>query len=573
MSYDQAMDESAAHEDDFDRVMAPAHQARWLVEPKWRDRDGQRPGDADWRQRDAPRFERLRAMKVWPEVEDVLRWYLHAGVPAARRSEWAYWSCVCLPDSEEVMTLAEVYVGAQKVCAAVVEDDLTFTFQFALSLADVTRFTQRPNVDVTELRPLPGKDVDVTVRAVGRDAAVSVLDDEVVVRALRRCNLELVRAGRCVASEQHNIVLADALLLEPGLASVPAPADEAYVDPPRYAAYRGPAEFDPTLPLGEALAHVDQMIDARYCEEALDALEKLHRRPGSAGAHGEIVERFERLVTLLKEEGAVRYALGAIVMHHSDLGDDERVLHWLPRAKVAFAGSSDFGMQALITAAAGRLHRRTGRPARGVELLARALAVFAAQEWPDRPTVAAFTMELGRCYTALGDHDAAMEHLIDAVDTVEALEHPLRLTTRCALAERHLKAGDFPSARQRLAQVLTLAKERGHREAMAPTLAALGWCDERLDATKLAVEHYVGALAALDDDAPVGLRRGVLAGLVRCHDRRGETAMADDYLARAEAMEGPAWPGEAGVWPLDELIELLLQLDPPAPNTPTEPDA
>ena len=82
------MDESAAHEDDFDRVMAPAHQARWLVEPKWRDRDGQRPGDLDWRQRDTPRFERLRAMKVWPEVEDVLRWYLHAGVPAARRSEW-----------------------------------------------------------------------------------------------------------------------------------------------------------------------------------------------------------------------------------------------------------------------------------------------------------------------------------------------------------------------------------------------------------------------------------------------------------------------------------------------------
>lgn len=561
--------------EDFDRVMTPAQQARWLVEPHWRDRDGQRPGDAEWRQRDAPRFERLRAMKVWPDVEEVLQRYVRAGVPAARRTEWAYWSCVCMPDSEEVMTLAELHVGARRVCAAVIEDDLAFTFHFALSPADVARFAQREGVDVTEMRAQPGKDVDVTLRAVGRDAAVSVLDDEVVVRALRRCNLELARGGRCAESDRHNIVLADALLLEPGLAPVPAPDSEAYKDPPRYAAYRGPVTIDPSTPVDEALVFVDRMIDARYCDEALVTLETLHRRADAADAHAEIIERFERLLALLKGQGAVRYALAAVVVHYSDLGNDERVLHWLPRAKEAFQGSGDPGMTALITGVAGRAHRRTGRHARGVEMLARALTMFAVSGGRNAVTAATLTMELGRCYTALGDHGAAMEHLADALDAVEAGSHPMQLTARCALAERHLRAFDLPSARQRLAQVLTLARERGHLEAIAPTLAVLGWCDERLDATRPAVEHYTRALAGLDDDAPVGLRRGVLAGLVRCHDRLGETPVADGYLARAEAMEGPAWPGDEPAWPLDDLIELLLKLDPPPPNAPpaSEPEA
>ncbi len=551
------MDESAAREDDFDRVMAPAQQARWLVEPHWRDRDGQRPGDADWRERDAPRFERLRAMKVWPEVEDVLRWYLHAGVPAARRSEWAYWSCLCVPDSEEVMTLAEIYVGAELVCAAVIEDDLAFTFHFALSLADVARFTQRPNVDVTELRPLSGKDVEVTVRAVGRDAAVSVLDDEVVIRALRRNNLELVRAGRCVASDRHNIVLADALLLEPGLVLVPPPDSDAYKDlVPRKAPYRGPTKLDPTLSVDDALAFVDGLIVARQYDAAVDALQDLGDRL-DAVHDGAMVTRLEKIAPMLIEPGRLRAALSSIVTYHSDRGDDARVFEWLPRTKAAFEGSESFDQMAVITAVTGRSHRRTGHPARGIELLSRGLASFTEVGRTQVGTMAAFTMELARCYTALGDFGAAREHLTTALRSLKE-GHPLRAALWCAIAERHQRERDLPPMRSSLEEALAGGETLLPRAELAPLLAAVGWCDERLDFHHVAVEHYTEALAGLADGAKVGLRRGVLAGLVRCLDKQGKRAEADGYLARAEALEGLAWPVE-GEWPLDDVIELLLQ--------------
>ncbi len=551
------MDESVAARDDFDRVMAPAQQARWLVEPHWRDRDGMRPGDADWRERDAPRFERLRAMKVWPEVEDVLRRYLHAGVPAARRSEWAYWSCACMPDSEEVMTLAEVHVGARRVCAAVIEDDLAFTFHFALSLADVERFTQRPNVDVTELRPLSGKDVEVTVRAVGRDAAVSVLDDEVVVRALRRNNLELVRAGRCVASDRHNIVLADALLLEPGLVLVPPPDGDAYKDPvPRKAPYRGPTKLDPALSVDDAFAFIDGLIVARQYEAAADALRDLRDRHDDLPDNS-MVTRLETIAPMLIESGRLRYALTSIVTYHSDLGDDARVFEWLPRTKAAFEGSDSFDEMAVITAVTGRSHRRTGHPARGIELLSRGLASFTDVGRKQVGTMAAFTMELARCYTALGDFGAAREHLSAALRSLKE-GHPLRAALWCAIAERHQRARDLPSARSSLEEALALVSTLNDDVARPPLLAALGWFDERLDFNYVAVEHYTEALAGLGDGAKVGLRRGVLAGLVRCLDKLRKSEEADGYLARAEALEGLAWP-EEGEWPLDDLIELLLQ--------------
>ncbi|MDB4932177.1 MAG: hypothetical protein JWM10_4661, partial [Myxococcaceae bacterium] len=69
-------------------------------------------------------------------------------------------------------------------------------------------------------------------------------------------------------------------------------------------------------------------------------------------------------------------------------------------------------------------------------------------------------------------------------------------------------------------------------------------------------------------DAPAGLRRGVLAGLVRCYDRLGESARADGYLARAEAMSEPGWPLD-GAWPFEALIDACLALSSAPPHDPS----
>lgn len=568
------MDESTAPEHDFDRLMTPAQQARWLVEPHWYDRDGRRPADDERRQRDAPRFERLRAMAVWPDVEDVLRRYVRAGVPAPRRSEAAFWACACLPDAEDALVLAALHVGARQVCAVSAEDALTFSFCFALSPSDVSRFTLRAGVDVADLRPQPDGDVDVVVRAVGREAATTVLDDEVVVRALRRTNLELARAGRCAEGDAHNLALADALLLEPALVPVLDPSAEAYRDPVP-PPYLGPTKLGPDLQVDEALALVDRMIAARQHPLALRELEALHQRFESRRAQGEIVARFERLVGVPWVQGTVRYALVAIVTHYSDCGDDEAVFRWLEKAKESFVGAHESDLVALLSAVAGRAHRRAGRPARGIELLARGLAAFTDAHARNRLTAATFTVELGRCYTALGDFGAAEEHVRDALRAVGDEPHPLQLTARCALAERQLRAGEWLAARQSLETVLMQAHERRHGAVLVQLLAAVGWCDEKLDAVERSIEHYSQALEAMPADASVGLRRGVLAGLVRGHDRRGAPRVADVFLRQAEALHGTGWPGEEPRWPLDELIEACLALDPPAPVAPPidDPDS
>jgi tetratricopeptide (TPR) repeat protein len=483
---------------DFDRVMSPAHQTRWVSEVTWRDRDGLRADDPNLRGRFAPRFEQLRAMKVWNEVEAVLRRYVRAAIPAPRRSERAFWSCACLPESDEALVLARVDVGDGEVCTVTADDTLTFSFRLGLNPLDLPRFATRAGLSVADLRTRSDGDIEVVLSAVGGDAALGLFDDEVIVLGMRRLTLDLARRGPCVSAEWHNLALADALLAE-----AEAPDRPASLEP-----------FDVPLTL------IEQLID-RGAYEAASA------------------------------------ALLSLVGHRVALRDDAAVLALFLRA-LDLRGPEAALPVARMMAAAGRAHRRTGHPARGVELLARAIERIPR----DGPHAhAAHLLELGRCYTALGDPEAAIDHLDEAQRSAEH-GHPmgLQLAVRGALAEAHFAAGDVGAARSGLGSALVFARVRGLQGVRAHLLAALAWCAERLGEIDEAVEHDTEALALLSHDAKPGLLRGVLAGLVRCHDRRGRRSEADAFLRRAEAMEESAWPGE-GPWPLDDLIEASLDLD------------
>jgi len=526
------MAETSTLQCDFDRVMSPAHQARFITDVAWRDRDGLRSDDPDLRERFAPRFAQLRAMEAWGEVESVLQRYVRSAIPAPRRSERAFWSCACLPESDESLVLARIDVGNGEVCTVTADDSLTFSFRLGLNPLDLPRFATRSGLSVADLRTRADGDIEVMLSAVGGDAALGLFDDEVIVRGMRRFTLALARQGPCSSGHWHSLQLADVLLSEPEL---PPSADAP--------SYRDPSAPPPS-PLEDAIARVDRLLaDARH-EQAREALVTALCASGPELA--DAVDPEQGAPALDRAASALAGLVGALP------DDDAAVLSWVPRARLL--GDSGAAVYNDLLVLSGRFHRRAQRPARGIEFVARALGQLEERH----PSIALLLIELARCYTALGDGDAANAHLAVALRHADAEASPsTRLAVRAALAERHLLAGELGPAARSLADALDLARQHGRASLLAHLLAPLAWCDEARGALSDAVAHYAEALALLDDEAPPGLRRGVLAGLVRCHDRRGETSAADAYLRIAEAMKESAWPAERG-WPFEPLIDACL---------------
>lgn len=536
---------------DFDRVMSPAQQVRWVAEVDWRDRDGLRVDDADLRGRYAPRAEQLRAMVVWADVAAVLQRYVRAAIPAPRRSERAFWACACLPESDEAMVLARVDVGPADVCTVTADDELTFSFRLGLDPLDLPRFATRAGLSVADLRSRPAGDIEVVLSAVGAAAALGLFDDEVIVRGMRRFNLDLARRGPCDTADRHSLALADVLLAESDAPTAPAPDDAAYREPSIPGTPDAPG-------IDDALAEVDRLLAAGDFDEARGALTAaLVHRGAQAVNDVDLADGVSR-------EDLAAYALREIADAIAD--DDPSVLAWVPRAKLLRAESAGAVVNDLLVLA-GRFHRRGGRPARGIEFVARALGHFEERH----ASITLLLIELGRCYTALGDLDAARTHLGVALRHASAEgAHSTRLAVRGALAERHLRAGDHAAAREDLLSALAFAREHHHLAVCPHLLAPLAWCEERMGSIDEAVSRYAEALALLDGSSPPGLLRGVLAGLVRCHDRRGDTTTADAYLRRAEAMTGRAWPDE-GRWPCEALLDAcLVARTPPSHDLPSE---
>lgn len=84
-------------ESDFDLVMTPHEQNRWINNPGYVDNGGERLVDPELRRRYRGRFQRFLEMPDAEEVLDVLQAYIQAGVPALRRGEVSFWGCSCLP--------------------------------------------------------------------------------------------------------------------------------------------------------------------------------------------------------------------------------------------------------------------------------------------------------------------------------------------------------------------------------------------------------------------------------------------------------------------------------------------
>ncbi len=200
-------------ESDFDLIMPPEEQERWLNALDYVDSGGERLVDPDLRRRYRGRFQRFVEMPYAEGALDVLRTYVGVAVPAIRRGEVSFWSCSCLPTSnvysrvninwQEVFTVSTGFYG------------LLFSFYLARSpLKEVfgNILERHPTLRYTGHRHAPGGQDQTNFQIKGAKEARNLLADEDVLRGVRLLNLRLMQKGPCAYGRYHCMELADRLV-------------------------------------------------------------------------------------------------------------------------------------------------------------------------------------------------------------------------------------------------------------------------------------------------------------------------------------------------------------------------
>src|SRR5215211_1036625 len=118
-------------ESDFDLVMPPEEQERWLDDLGYADEGGQRLIDPELRRRYQRHYQRFLEMPHADEALDILCTYVKVGVPAIRRGEVSFWACSCLPTKD---VYSRVNINWQEVFTVFAwQNDLWFSLHLARS--------------------------------------------------------------------------------------------------------------------------------------------------------------------------------------------------------------------------------------------------------------------------------------------------------------------------------------------------------------------------------------------------------------------------------------------------------
>lgn len=203
-------------ESDFDLIMAPEEQSRWLADASFVDEAGSRPQDTDLRRKYSRKFDALKASPHYGAVTDVLQLYARQGLPAMLRGEVSFWAVSCLPAQG---VLARVNINWQEVCTLYVDRcQLFVSLHVAESpLSALSRFARwkfrrrHPLLygDEHQYRPGGQDQLHLTTAA---ERAPRLLNDEHFWPALRLFNLRLMKKGPCTFGRYHCFDLADQIL-------------------------------------------------------------------------------------------------------------------------------------------------------------------------------------------------------------------------------------------------------------------------------------------------------------------------------------------------------------------------
>jgi hypothetical protein len=254
---------------DFDLVMSPEEQERWLSDLTYVDYSGSRMVNPALRRTYTGRFQRLGNKPFFPDVVDVLKQYARIGIPKTRASEDSFWSCSCLPKSH---VYARININWQEVLSAFEQDgEIIFSFHFARSqlengelfaeyfdhtgpipfyltgdetgyeadfdLTDpellneardlydleppeelqdtlASFFEDYPGMVIANHSYKPGGKDQINFMVRGKEQALNLLHEKDVISAIRHFNLRLMRLGPSPYKSSHCLDLADLLVYE-----------------------------------------------------------------------------------------------------------------------------------------------------------------------------------------------------------------------------------------------------------------------------------------------------------------------------------------------------------------------
>jgi hypothetical protein len=204
---------------DFDQVLSPEMQQRWLADPTVQDLGGERVTNDELRRKYARKFRLLAARQNFHSFLEVFELYVRQCVPAPRKSELSFWACSCLP--YEGNWLSRINIYKQEVFAALDDEaDLMFAFQLArkpleAAYGDGLEWLQGIESDVfayDHVYASGGQD-QCRIESIGTGATLRLLRDPVFVGAIRLFNLRLMRKGPLNNNRRyHCFDLADCLL-------------------------------------------------------------------------------------------------------------------------------------------------------------------------------------------------------------------------------------------------------------------------------------------------------------------------------------------------------------------------
>jgi hypothetical protein len=204
---------------DFDFVMSPSEQDKWLKDLNYVDTEGDRPVNPELRRKYNAKFRRFASMSQFNEVVRTLQCYAAVGIPAIRRSEISFWSCSCLPSPTRLHNTiyTRVNIFWQEVFTAYEhEGELWFSLHLALSPLEKAfgpslspLLNEHTSLEVTDHYYEPGGQDQINLEIPGAEAARKLIREASVSSAIRLFNLRLMKKGPCIFGRYHCMDLAD----------------------------------------------------------------------------------------------------------------------------------------------------------------------------------------------------------------------------------------------------------------------------------------------------------------------------------------------------------------------------
>ncbi len=208
---------------DFDQIMPPDEQERWLTDISYQNWEGERLRNPVQRARYERRFQQYEALPFAQEATQILRCYVAKTIPKPLQSEMTFWICSCLPSQSRRLTIySRISLNMQEVMSAYADrDGLFVTWQLARtplverSEAAFKALRRRyRRLEIDNHRYGPGGQDQIRFLIAG-NAVHALLDEPDVLRAMRLFNLRLMKKRPCYYSRIHCLDLADRLLAHP----------------------------------------------------------------------------------------------------------------------------------------------------------------------------------------------------------------------------------------------------------------------------------------------------------------------------------------------------------------------